>query len=101
MNRLTPAEQVQVIAALVKGNSIGATGRMTGASKSAIQRFLAAIGIASEARQNRALRSLPCRKIQCDEIWSFCYVKQKNVTSAMEAGIAVHIWSIEEIVGLV
>jgi IS1 family transposase len=52
---------------------------MTGASKNAIQRLLAAIGPACEAYQNRALRDLPCKKIQCDEIWSFCYAKQKNV----------------------
>src|SRR5580698_11216777 len=36
-------------------------------------------GLPCEAYQNRALRNLPCRKIQCDEIWSFCYAKQKNV----------------------
>lgn len=81
MNRLTPAKQAQVIAALVEGNSIRATVRMTGASKNAIQRLLAAVGPACEAYQNRALRNLPCRKIQCDEIWSFCYAKQKNVPS--------------------
>lgn len=81
MNRLTPAKQAQVIAALVEGNSIRATVRMTGASNNAIQRLLAAVGPACEAYQNRALRNLPCRKIQCDEIWSFCYAKQKNVPS--------------------
>ncbi len=79
MNPLSPTKQTQVIAALVEGNSIRATVRMTGASKNAIPRLLAAIGSACEAYQNRALRNLPCRKIQCDEIWSFCYAKQKNV----------------------
>jgi IS1 family transposase len=34
---------------------------------------------ACEAYQNRTLRNLPCKRIQCDEIWSFCYAKQKNV----------------------
>jgi len=52
---------------------------MTGASKNAIQRLLAAIGPACEEYQNRVLRNLPCKRIQCDEIWSFCYAKQKNV----------------------
>lgn len=79
MNSLTPAKKAQVIAALVEGNSIRATVRVTGASKNAIQRLLAAIGPVCEAYQNRSLRNLPCRKIQCDEIWSFCYAKQKNV----------------------
>jgi IS1 family transposase len=84
MNKLTQSKQVQVIAALVEGNSIRATVRMTGASKNAIQRLLAAIGPACEAYQNRALRNLPCKKIQCDEIWSFCYAKQKNVPADKE-----------------
>jgi len=79
MNCLTQAKKAQVIAALVEGNSIRATVRMTGASKNAIQRLLATIGPACEAYQNRTLRSLPCKRIQCDEIWSFCYAKQKNV----------------------
>ncbi len=79
MNRLSKESQVRVIAALVEGNSIRATVRMTGASKNAIQRLLAAIGPACEAYQNRALRNLPCRKIQRDENWSFCYARQKNV----------------------
>jgi IS1 family transposase len=79
MNRLTPAKKAQVIAALVEGNSIRATVRMTGASKNAIQRLLAAIGPACEAYQSHALRNLSCKRIQCDEIWSFCYAKQKNV----------------------
>jgi IS1 family transposase len=79
MNCLTQPKKAQVIPALVEGNSIRATVRMTRASKNAIQRLLAAIGPVCEAYQNRALRNLPCRKIQCDEIWSFCYAKQKNV----------------------
>ncbi len=85
MNRLTPAKQSQVIAALVGGDSIRATVRMTGASKNAIQRLLTAIGPACEAYQNHALRNLPCKKIQCDEIWSFCYAKQKSVPTDKQA----------------
>jgi IS1 family transposase len=79
VNQLNSQKRSQVIAALVEGNSIRATVRMTGASKNAIQRLLAAIGPACEQYQNRALRNLPCKRIQCDEIWSFCYAKQKNV----------------------
>lgn len=25
------------------------------------------------------MRDLPCRRLQCDEIWAFCYAKNKNV----------------------
>jgi len=34
---------------------------------------------ACEEYQDRTLRNLKCRRIQCDEIWAFCYAKAKNV----------------------
>jgi IS1 family transposase len=79
MNQLNEAKRIQVIAALVEGNSIRATVRMTGVAKNTIVKLLAEIGTACERYQNSALRNLPCKKIQCDEIWQFCYAKQKNV----------------------
>src|SRR6202166_5149761 len=79
MNALPIHKRVQVISALVEGNSIRATVRMTGVAKNTIVKLLAEIGAACEKYQNRALRNLPCKRIQCDEIWSFCYAKQKNV----------------------
>jgi IS1 family transposase len=79
MNRLTPAKQTQVIAALVEGNSIRATVRMTGVAKNTVVKLLAEIGLACETYQNRVLRVLRCKRVQCDEVWSFCYAKQKNV----------------------
>jgi len=79
MNTLNKAKRVQVIAALVEGNSIRATVRMIGASKNAIARLMAKLGPACEEYQNRVLRNLPCKRIQCDEIWQFCYAKAKNV----------------------
>jgi IS1 family transposase len=94
MNRLTPAKQAQVIAAPVEGNSIRATVRMTGASKNAIQRLMAELGPACERFQNRALRNLPCKKVQCDEIWSFCYAKQKNVPADKQGQFGVgDVWT--------
>ncbi len=65
MNRLTPAKRTRVIAALVEGDSIRATVRMTGVSKNAIQRLLAALGPACERYQDRALCNLSCKRIQC------------------------------------
>ncbi|MCX5722133.1 MAG: IS1 family transposase [Nitrospirae bacterium] len=84
MNKLTQAKRVQIIAALVEGNSIRATCRMTGAAKGTILKLLADLGTACAAYQDRALRNLPCKKIQCDEIWSFCYAKEKNVPEEMK-----------------
>ena len=68
-----------MITALVEGNSINATCRMTGAAKWTVLRLLASVGTACAEYQNTHLRNLTCQTIQCDEIWSFCYAKQKNV----------------------
>lgn len=79
MNTLTTEQRVKVISALVEGNSIRATVRMTGVAKNTIVKLLAQIGKACAEYQDDKLRGLGCRRIQCDEIWSFCYAKQKNV----------------------
>lgn len=79
MNRLDRKRQVQVVSALVEGNSIRATCRMTGVAKGTVLRLLADIGRACTEYQDRTLRNLPCKRLQCDEIWSFCYAKEKNV----------------------
>jgi len=79
MNRLTTEKRTQVIAALVEGNSIRATVRMTGAAKNTVVKLLVDLGEACARYQDQTLRGLTCRRIQCDEIWSFCYAKAKNV----------------------
>jgi IS1 family transposase len=79
MNRLTIERRAQVIGALVEGNSIRATVRMTGAAKNTVTKLLVDLGAACAEYQDRVLCDLHCQTIQCDEIWSFCYSKQKNV----------------------
>jgi IS1 family transposase len=79
MNKLTAAKRVQVIAALVEGNSIRATCRMSGVAKNTVTKLLVDMGKACEEYQDETLRNLPCKRIQCDEIWSFCHAKEKNV----------------------
>src|SRR6266498_1706895 len=79
MNKLSRERQAQVIGSLVEGNSIRATCRMTGAAKGTVLRLLADVGRASAEYQSRMFRNLSCRRLQCDEIWSFCYAKEKNV----------------------
>src|ERR1700688_854350 len=79
MNTLNTTRRAMVIAALVEGNSVRATTRMTGVAKGTILKLLAEVGEACEQYQNRVLRNLSCKRIQCDEIWNFCYAKAKNV----------------------
>lgn len=79
MNKLTVDKRSQVVSALVEGNSIRATVRMTGVAKNTIVKLLAGLGKVTADFQDKTLRNLPCKRIQCDEIWSFCYAKDKNV----------------------
>src|SRR6267142_3675218 len=79
MNRLPIAKKVAVISALVEGCSVRSTSRMTGVAKGTILRLLAEVGSACAKYQDAHLRNLPCKRIQCDEIWAFCYAKQKNI----------------------
>ena len=79
MNKLSTAKRVQVIAALVEGVSINATVRMTNVSKPTILKLLKNLGCACAQYQDRALRGLKCRRLQCDEIWSFVGMKAANV----------------------
>ena len=79
MNKLNIKQQAQVLGALVEGNSIRATVRMTGTAKNTVVKLLADVGSACLDYQDQALRNLSCERIQCDEIWSFCYAKDKNV----------------------
>jgi IS1 family transposase len=79
MNRLTTEKRAQIVAALVEGNSIRATCRMTGTSKNTVTKLLADMGTACSVYMDEVLRDLPCERIQADEIWAFCGMKQKNV----------------------
>jgi hypothetical protein len=79
MNRLSTEERAQIIGCLVEGNSIRATVRMTGAAKNTITKLLADLGEACTLYQDQVLRDLPCKVIEADEIWAYCYAKQKNV----------------------
>jgi IS1 family transposase len=84
MNRLSTEKRAQVLGALVEGNSIRATVRMTGAAKNTITKLLAEVGEACAEYQDEALTDLPCTTLEADEIWSYCYAKQKNVPKQFE-----------------
>jgi hypothetical protein len=80
MNKLDRSRRAQIIAALVEGTSIRATSRMVGVSKDTVMKLLVDVGKVCAEYQDRAFRNLPCKRVQCDEIWSFCHAKEKNVS---------------------
>ncbi len=84
MNRLSIQRRTAIIAALVEGNSVRATCRLTGSAKGTVLRLLKEIGTACAAHHNIAVRRVRCRLIQCDEIWSFCYAKDRNVPQRLK-----------------
>jgi IS1 family transposase len=79
MNRLSPEKRKAVVASLVEGNSIRSTCRMTGVAKATVMKLLLDLGTVCSHYQDAKLRDLPCERVQCDEIWSFVYAKQKNL----------------------
>src|SRR6185312_17226770 len=85
MNRLTIEQRAKVVAALVEGNSIRATVRMTGIAKNTVIKLLLDLADACAGYHDRAVRNLKVRRLQCDESWNFVGAKAKNATPEQKA----------------
>ena len=84
MNRLSGEQRIRTVAALVEGNSLRATARMVGVARNTVTSLLVDLGFACARYQDENMRNLPCKRLQADEIWSFCYSKAKNVPTDKE-----------------
>lgn len=85
MNKLTTAKRVAAVAALVEGNSVRATARMTDVSKPTILKLLSELGGACATYHDEHVRGLKCQRVQADEIWSFIGAKAKNASDEQKA----------------
>jgi IS1 family transposase len=85
MNQLSKEKRAQIVACLIEGNSLRATARLTGACFNSVLKFVPQIGAACAAYQDKVFHGLKCERVQCDEIWSFCYAKARNVPTAKNA----------------
>ena len=93
MNRLSLNARAAILGMLVEGNSMRATSRMADVSINTVTKLLVDVGAACAAYQHAKLRDLPCKRLQCDEIWSFCHSKEKNVP-ADERGLGMgDVWT--------
>lgn len=92
MNQLPPKDIARILSCLVEGNSMRATQRMTGFAKKTVERALREIGASCQKLCDEKMVNLPCQQIQCDEIWSFIYAKEKNVPELLK-GLAGDIWT--------
>ena len=93
MNRLSTDDRSRVLSCLVEGNSQRATVRMTGVAKKTVARLAVELGEACERFADRVMRNLQCEHIQCDEIWSFCGAKEKNVPKDMKGQGRGDVWT--------
>ena len=85
MNRLDTKTRTLILRCLVEGMSVRATARTADVSKNTVNKLLIDAGKACADYQDKALRDLPCQRIQVDEIWAFVYAKEKNVAKAKAA----------------
>ena len=79
MNRLSTEKRSMILTALCEGASVNATSRMTGVSKVTILKLLGDIGPVLLDYQRDTFVNLPCKRIQCDEVWSFVGAKERNI----------------------
>lgn len=79
MNRLPVEKRGQIVGMLIEGTGLRASSRRADVSINTVTKLILDVGRACSDYQDRTLRNLKCKRIQCDEIWSFCYAKEKNV----------------------
>jgi IS1 family transposase len=93
MSKLSVEKRVQILSMLVEGSSMRSTSRVTGASINTVSKLLIEAGKACLEFHDENVRGLKSERIQCDEIWSFCYAKQKNADKADMPEFAGDIWT--------
>jgi IS1 family transposase len=84
MNKLSTQKRVQVVSALVEGMSIRAVVRMTGVSKNTVIKLVEDLGNACAIYQDKVFRNLICKRIECDEIWSFVHAKEGHLSQELQ-----------------
>jgi IS1 family transposase len=93
MNRLSNADRTRIVASLVEGNSVRSTCRMTGAAKGTVLKLLEDLGKACAEYHDKHVVGVAAHRVQCDEIWSFCYGKDKNVSEEQKLDGAGSLWT--------
>ena len=79
MNKLSIEQRAQILTMLVEGNSMRSVSRIANVSINTVTKLLVDAGIVCAEYQAEHLVNLNSKRVQCDEIWSFCYSKEKNV----------------------
>jgi IS1 family transposase len=85
MNKLDLAKRAQILSLLVEGSSLRSISRVCDVSINTVTKLLIDAGTVCAAYHDQYVTSVKSKRIQCDEIWSFCYAKEKNVAKAKAA----------------
>jgi IS1 family transposase len=85
MNKLPLAKRVQILAMLCEGSSMRSISRVADVSINTVSKLLVQAGWACLAIHDQEVRNVKASRVQCDEIWSFCHAKEKNVAAAKAA----------------
>ncbi|MCG6204577.1 IS1 family transposase [Rhodopseudomonas sp. HC1] len=85
MNKLPLQKRVQILSMLCEGSSMRSISRVADVSINTVSKMLVDAGQVCAAYHDQYVRGLNCKRVQCDEIWSFCYSKDKNVKAAKAA----------------
>jgi IS1 family transposase len=85
MNKLPLAKRTQILAMLCEGSSMCSISRVADVSINTVSKLLVEAGEACLAIHGETVHNVKASRIQCDEIWSFCHAKQKNVATAKAA----------------
>ena len=78
INQLSTDRRAQILHLLLEGMSMRSTSRITGCSINTIAKLLIDAGEACAKYHDETVRGITSNKVQCDELWSFCYAKAKN-----------------------
>lgn len=79
MNRLSTEKRAQIVSMMSEGNSLRAITRMTGVSINTVSKLLVDLGNACAEFHNKNVRKVPAKRIEADEVWTFCYARRDNV----------------------
>ena len=94
MNKLSTHKRSQILSMLVEGMSMRSVSRITDASFMTVIKLLVGAGEACAVHHDEHVVNVQASRIQCDEIWAFCYAKQKNVPKAKAAPVgAGDVWT--------
>ena len=85
MNKLPFKTRALILNMLCEGQSMRATARLADVSFNTVAKLLSDAGRVCADLHDELVRGVTASRIQCDEIWSFTYAKQKNVTTAKAA----------------